>query len=98
MEQRNFGKSDLVSSAVGFGTWEMSTTQYGHIDVGEVSKAINLAIDRGIKWSDWRKLEVLNDKHKTHYRQPSVLLDDYRIVLDDKHDNLLLKELRRKLL
>jgi aryl-alcohol dehydrogenase-like predicted oxidoreductase len=52
VEQRNFGKSDLVSSAVGFGTWEMSTTQYGHIDVGEVSKAINLAIDRGVKLID----------------------------------------------
>jgi hypothetical protein len=23
------------------------------------------AIDRGIKWSDWKELELLNDKHKT---------------------------------
>ena len=52
MEQRNFGKMDLASSAVGFGTWEMGTTQYGHIDVGEVSKAVNLAIDRGITLID----------------------------------------------
>ena len=37
MEQRRFGDTDLVSSALGFGTWEMSTTEYGHIDVDEAS-------------------------------------------------------------
>ena len=52
MEQRRFGNTDLVSSAVGFGTWEMSTTMYGHIDVGEASKAVNMAIDRGITLFD----------------------------------------------
>ncbi|MBM3210764.1 aldo/keto reductase [Candidatus Poribacteria bacterium] len=52
MEQRKFGNSDLVCSALGFGTWEMSTTQYGHIDVGEASSAVNAAIDRGITLFD----------------------------------------------
>ena len=52
MEQRLFGNSDLVCSAVGFGTWEMSTTQYGDIDIGEASKAVNLAIDAGITLFD----------------------------------------------
>src|SRR5210317_1470860 len=52
MEQRRFGDSDLVCSALGFGTWEMSTTQYGHIDVGEASAAVNAAIDRGITLFD----------------------------------------------
>jgi len=52
MEERRFGNSDLVCSALGFGTWEMSTTQYGHIDVGEASVAVNAAIDRGITLFD----------------------------------------------
>ena len=52
MEQRQFGDTDLVASAVGFGTWEMSTTMYGHIDVDEAAKAVNMAIDRGITLFD----------------------------------------------
>lgn len=52
MEQRRFGDSDLVCSALGFGTWEMSTTQYGHIDVAEASAAVNEAINRGITLFD----------------------------------------------
>lgn len=52
MEQRCFGNSDLVCSALGFGTWEMSTTQYGHIDVDEASAAVNAAIDHGITLFD----------------------------------------------
>lgn len=52
MEERRFGNGDLVCSALGFGTWEMSTTQYGHIDVGEASAAVNAAIDRGITLFD----------------------------------------------
>jgi aryl-alcohol dehydrogenase-like predicted oxidoreductase len=52
MEQRRFGDSDLICSVLGFGTWEMSTTQYGAIDVGEASRAVNAAIDRGITLYD----------------------------------------------
>ena len=52
MEQRRFGDTDLVASAVGFGTWEMSTNMYGHIDVDEAAKAVNMAIDRGITLFD----------------------------------------------
>lgn len=52
MEQRRLGDSDLVCSVLGFGTWEMSTTQYGDIDVNEASRAVNAAIDRGITLFD----------------------------------------------
>ena len=52
MEQRRIGTTDLVTSAVGFGTWEMSTTSYGEIDVGEASNAVNMAIDNGITLFD----------------------------------------------
>ena len=47
MEQRQLGDSDLFSSAIGFGTREMSTTMYGAIDVKEASDAVNAAIDYG---------------------------------------------------
>ena len=52
MEQRRFGDSDLVCSALGFGTWEMSTTMYGHIDVQEATRAVRSAIDHGITLFD----------------------------------------------
>ena len=52
MEQRTIGDTDLVTSPVGFGTWEMSTTMYGAIDVDEAARAVNLAIDQGITLFD----------------------------------------------
>ena len=52
MEQRTIGDTDLVTSAIGFGTWEMSTTMYGAIDVDEAARAVNLAIDHGITLFD----------------------------------------------
>jgi aryl-alcohol dehydrogenase-like predicted oxidoreductase len=52
MEQRRFGDSDLHSSAIGFGTWELSTTQYGEIDVRAASDAVAAAIDHGITLFD----------------------------------------------
>jgi aryl-alcohol dehydrogenase-like predicted oxidoreductase len=52
MEQRRFGNTDLHCSAIGFGTWEMSTTMYGAIDVQEASRAVGQAIDHGITLFD----------------------------------------------
>jgi aryl-alcohol dehydrogenase-like predicted oxidoreductase len=52
MEQRRFGDTDLTCSAIGFGTWEMSTTMYGEIDVAEASRAVGAAIDHGITLFD----------------------------------------------
>ncbi len=52
MEQRRIGDTDLMTSAIGFGTWEMSTTMYGDIDVAEAAKAVHLAIDHGINLFD----------------------------------------------
>jgi len=61
MEQRRFGNSDLVASAVGFGTWEMSGNMYGHIDRSEAARAVNMAIDRGITLFD--TAEVYGPNH-----------------------------------
>lgn len=52
METRRFGDSDLTCSALGFGTWAMGTTQYGPIDVEEVTRAVHAAIDHGITLID----------------------------------------------
>ena len=52
MEQRRFGDSDLKCSALGFGTWELSTTDYGEIDVKEAQRAAQEAIDHGITLFD----------------------------------------------
>ncbi|MCP3992668.1 MAG: aldo/keto reductase [Actinomycetia bacterium] len=52
MEQRPLGTTGLMTSAIGFGTWEMSTTMYGDIDVSDASRAVNAAIDRGITLFD----------------------------------------------
>jgi aryl-alcohol dehydrogenase-like predicted oxidoreductase len=52
MEQRQIGSTDLVCSTLGFGTWEMSTTMYGDIDVAEAERAIHAAIDHGINLFD----------------------------------------------
>ena len=52
MEQRRFGNTDLVTSAIGFGTWEMSVRQYGHIDTGEAARAVHSAIDHGVTLFD----------------------------------------------
>ena len=52
MQERQFGNTDLVASAVGFGTWEMGTTQYGEIDIAEAVRAVEMAIDHGITLFD----------------------------------------------
>src|SRR5688572_664784 len=52
MQQKAVGDSGLVSSALGFGTWELSTTQYGAIDIAQASDAVAMAIDYGITLFD----------------------------------------------
>ena len=52
IEQRRFGDSDLTCSALGFGIWELSTTEFGAIDVGEAQRAAQEAIDHGITLFD----------------------------------------------
>lgn len=52
MEHRSFGNTQLTSSALGFGTWEMGTTQYGEIDIQDAVRAVHMAIDHGISLFD----------------------------------------------
>ena len=52
MEDRTFGNTDLSCSALGFGTWEMATTQYGAVDIKEAVRAVQMAVDHGITLFD----------------------------------------------
>lgn len=61
MEHRQIGDTDLTVSALGFGTWEMSTTSYGEIDVDDASNAVAAAIGHGITLFD--TAEVYGPNH-----------------------------------
>ena len=52
MERRQLGNTDLMTSPIGFGTWEMSTTMYGSINVDAAARAVHAAIDHGINLFD----------------------------------------------
>jgi aryl-alcohol dehydrogenase-like predicted oxidoreductase len=51
MEYRQFGKTDLKVSAIGFGCWEIGGT-YGRIDETQFHRAVEQAIDSGITCFD----------------------------------------------
>jgi myo-inositol catabolism protein IolS len=51
MEYRQFGKTDLKVSAIGFGCWEIGGT-YGRIDETQFARAVRQAIDNGITCFD----------------------------------------------
>jgi myo-inositol catabolism protein IolS len=51
MEFRQFGRTDLEVSAIGFGCWEIGGT-YGNIDEREFQRAVARAIDSGITCFD----------------------------------------------
>ena len=52
MQYRNFGKSDLVTSAIGFGGWPMGRGYYGSFDEDEVVRAVDVAVDLGVTLFD----------------------------------------------
>jgi aryl-alcohol dehydrogenase-like predicted oxidoreductase len=51
MEYRQFGKTDLKVSAIGFGCWEIGGT-YGRIDENQFRRAVGQAIEHGINCFD----------------------------------------------
>ena len=91
MEQRRFGNSDLVCSALGFGTWEMSTTMYGTIDVQEASRAVGQAIDHGITLFD--TAEIYGPFHSEELLAKAGLMEITQIGLDMR---LLVEQLREQ--
>lgn len=51
MEYRQFGRTDIKVSALGFGCWEISGT-YGPIDAAQFTQAVHRALDDGINCFD----------------------------------------------
>jgi myo-inositol catabolism protein IolS len=51
MEYRQFGRTDLKVSAIGFGCWEISGT-YGAVDTAQFNAAVHRALDAGINCFD----------------------------------------------
>jgi aryl-alcohol dehydrogenase-like predicted oxidoreductase len=51
MEYRQFGRTDLQVSAIGFGCWEIGGT-YGRVDEAQFRQAVQRAIDSGINCFD----------------------------------------------
>lgn len=94
MEQRQLGDSDLYSSAIGFGTWEMSTTMYGAIDIGEASKAVRSAIEHGITLFDTAEVygpyhsEILLSKALGSKRKDIILVSKVGFEYDQDGNNL----------
>src|ERR1700730_9997165 len=51
MEYRQFGRTELQVSPIGFGCWEIGGT-YGRIDEAQFQRAVQRAIDSGINCFD----------------------------------------------
>jgi len=89
MEQRRMGDSSIVSSVIGFGTWEMSTTAYGHIDVDAASRAVQQAIDYGITLFDTAEVygpyhsEILLGKALGTRRKEITLVTKVGYIFDE---------------
>ena len=52
MEYRTFGRTALLSSVVGLGTWAIGGIRYGRVDDGDSVRAVGAALDAGITCFD----------------------------------------------
>ncbi len=90
MERRPLGNTDLMTSPIGFGTWEMSTTMYGSIDVDAASRAVHAAIDHGINLFDTAEVygpfhsEELLGKALGARRREVILVTKTGFAFDDE--------------
>ena len=90
MEKRKIGNSDLYCSSIGFGTWEMSSTMYGEIDINDIIKAVHTAIDYGINLFDTAEVygpfhsEIILKKALGVKRKDVIIVDKVGFALDDE--------------
>ena len=52
MQYRKLGKSDLVCSVIGLGTWPMSGNAYGQVDDAQSIGAIRASVEMGVNFID----------------------------------------------
>ena len=92
MKQRKIGNSDLHCSTIGYGTWEMSGSMYGDIDVDAVTRAIHSAIDHGINLFDTAEVygpfhsEILLGKALGEKRKDVIIVDKVGFKYDESQD------------
>ena len=92
MKQRKIGNSDLHCSTIGYGTWEMSGSMYGDIDVDAVTRAIHSAIDHGINLFDTAEVygpfhsEILLGKALGEKRKDVIIVDKVGFKYDENQD------------
>ena len=90
MERRPLGNTDLMTSPIGFGTWGMSASNYGSIDVAEASRAVRAAIDHGINLFDTAEVygpfhaEELLGKALGERRREVILVTKTGMAYDDE--------------
>ena len=89
MEYREFGRTGLQVSAIGFGCWELGG-QYGHYDESEVIAAVQRALDLGINCYDtaegygFGRSEDLLARALGQRRKDVILVTKFGIYMDDK--------------
>ena len=80
MRTREFGKSGLKTSVIGFGGWPMGRGQYGAFDDGQAMAAVRAAFDGGVTLFDgaavygWGYGEELLGKAIKPFRKDIVLV------------------------
>ena len=90
MEKRKIGDSDLYCSSIGFGTWEMSSTMYGEIEINDIIKAVHAAIDYGINLFDTAEVygpfhsEIILNKALGVKRKDVIIVDKVGFAYDDE--------------
>ena len=88
MRYKKFGKSDLETSAIGFGGWPMGSGHYGSFDEQQVIRAIHRSIDLGVTLFDtaaiygWGEGEKLLGRAIAGRRDQIVLVSKGGLVWD----------------
>src|SRR3974377_623565 len=82
MEYRQFGKTDIEVSAIGFGCWEIGGT-YGRIDESQFGRAVRQAIDNGINCFDTAEAYGMGVSEEALRRARGTPFDETIRALDD---------------
>lgn len=79
MEYRQFGRTDIKVSAIGFGCWEISGT-YGPIDAAQFDRAVHRALDAGIDCFDTAEAYGMGISEQALARALGARRRDVRLV------------------
>lgn len=94
MQYREFGKTGLKVSALGFGCMRFKTLENGEIDVEESVRQLRSAVDRGVNYLDTaypyhngKSEGVLAKALKDGYREKVFIADKNPVWLVNKHED-----------